>query len=191
MFTIARLGIAGLAAGAVVLAAGACGSASGPGVTVRSETVAPYAGPAIGKVAVTAPAPAPPIAGTDLVTGHELSLAAFAGRPVIVNFWASWCTGCRQEAGALQRIADTHPQAVVLGVDTNDSAGDARSFYRRYGLRHPTIADPDAALAARYAVPGLPTTFFLDRRHRIVAKIYGAADSAELEQGLRLSLQGP
>jgi len=58
----------------------------------------------------------------------------------------------------------------VLGVDTQDSTGGARAFYRKWHWRHPSIADPNGSLAAGLAVTGLPTTFFLDRRHRVVAK---------------------
>jgi thiol-disulfide isomerase/thioredoxin len=173
------------AVAALALGLAACGGSAAPGVTIRAETIAPYTGPSLGVVAAASPSPAPALEGTDPVTGKEVSLDAYAGRPVVVNFWASWCGGCREEANALRQFADAHPEAVVLGVDTNDSTEDAQSFYKRYGLRHPTISDPGGSLAARYAVPGLPTTFFLDRRHRIVAKVYGAAGLATFEQGLQ------
>src|SRR5919201_2444864 len=132
---------------------------------------------------------APSLHGRDPITGRHVSLAQFAGRPVVLNVWASWCTGCNQEAGDLARFAASHPGAQVLGVDTQDTTGGARAFYRKWRWHHPSIADPTGSLSARLAVTGLPTTFFLDRQHRVVAKIVGAGNLAEFEQGLRLALR--
>jgi thiol-disulfide isomerase/thioredoxin len=131
----------------------------------------------------------PSLRGRDPITGREGSLTAFAGKPVVLNVWASWCTGCNQEAADLARFAASHRGAQVLGVDTQDSAGGARAFYRKWDWHHPSIADPSGALSARLAVTGLPTTFFLDRRHRIVGKIIGAGNLGEFEQGLRTALR--
>jgi thiol-disulfide isomerase/thioredoxin len=131
----------------------------------------------------------PSIRGRDPITGRQVDLAQFAGRPVVVNVWASWCTGCNQEAADLARFAASHPGAQVLGVDTQDSSGGARAFYRKWHWRHPSVADPSGSLSSRLAVTGLPTTYFLDRRHRVVAKIVGAGNLAEFEQGLRLALR--
>ena len=132
---------------------------------------------------------APSLQGRDPITGRQVSLAQFAGRPVVLNVWASWCTGCNQEAADLQRFAVTHPGAQVLGVDTQDTAARARAFYRKWHWDHPSIADPSGSLSARLAVTGLPTTYFLDRNHRVVARIVGAGDLAEFERGLRLALR--
>jgi thiol-disulfide isomerase/thioredoxin len=116
--------------------------------------------------------------GRDPITGRQVSLAQFAGRPVVLNVWASWCTGCNQEAADLRRFAASHPRAQVLGVDTQDTTGGARAFYRKWHWRHPSIADPSGSLSAQLAVTGLPTTYFLDRQHRVVAKIVGAGNLA-------------
>ena len=133
---------------------------------------------------------APPLLrGRDPVTGRQVSLAQFAGRPVVLNVWASWCTGCNQEAADLARLAASHPGAQLLGVDTQDTTGGARAFYRKWHWRHPSMSDPRGSLAARLAVTGLPTTYFLDRRHRVVARIVGAGNLAQFEQGLRLALR--
>jgi thiol-disulfide isomerase/thioredoxin len=132
---------------------------------------------------------APSIHGRDPITGKQVSLARFAGKPVVVNVWASWCTGCNQEAADLARFAASHPGAQVLGVDTQDTTGGARAFYRKWQWHHPSIADPSGSLSAQLAVTGLPTTYFLDRRHRVVGRIVGAGNRAEFEQGLRLALR--
>jgi thiol-disulfide isomerase/thioredoxin len=132
---------------------------------------------------------APSLHGRDPITGRQVSLARFAGRPVVLNVWASWCSGCNQEAADLARFAASHRGAQVLGVDTQDTTGGARAFYRKWHWHHPSIADPSGSLSARLAVTGLPTTYFLDRRHREVAKIVGAGNRAEFERGLRLALR--
>jgi thiol-disulfide isomerase/thioredoxin len=131
----------------------------------------------------------PQLHGRNPITGKEVSLVRFDGRPVVLNVWASWCTGCNQEAADLARFAAAHRDAQVLGVDTQDTTGGARAFYRKWHWRHPSIADPGGSLSAQLAVTGLPTTYFLDRQHRVVAKIVGAGNLAEFEQGLRQALR--
>src|SRR5712691_3018086 len=111
------------------------------------------------------------LAGTDPVTGRHVDLAAFRGRPIVLNVWGSWCSGCNAEAADLERFAQTHPDVQVVGVDTQDTSGGAKAFYRRWGWHHPSIADPQGALAAQLAIQGTPTTFFLNARHEIVTSI--------------------
>lgn len=125
------------------------------------------------------------LSGTDAISGQPVSLARYRGRPIVLNMWASWCTGCYAEARALERFARTHPQAQVIGVDIQDSKAAARAFYRRFGWRHPSIFDPQGEIAARFGLQGLPATLFLDRRHRIVAKILGETDLAGFDAGYR------
>lgn len=132
---------------------------------------------------------APSVHGRDPITGRQVSLSQFARRPVVLNVWASWCTGCNQEAADLARFAASHPNAQVLGVDTQDTSGGARAFYRKWHWHHPSIADPSGSLSAQLAVTGLPTTYFLDRQHRVIAKIVGAGNLAEFDRGLRLALR--
>ena len=131
---------------------------------------------------------APALAGTDPVTGADVSLSDFDGKPVVINIWASWCPGCNDEAADLAAFARRHPEAQVLGIDTQDVQGDAQSFYRRWRWSHPSIFDPDGTLAARLALQGLPTTIFLDAEHRIVTRIVGAGSLADFEDGLRQAL---
>jgi thiol-disulfide isomerase/thioredoxin len=136
-------------------------------------------------VSAASPEAAPALAGTDPVTGQQLRLADFKGKPVVINIWASWCPGCIAEAADLARFARDHPEAQVLGIDFQDSVSGARAFYAEYGWRHPSIFDPDGDLVARLGLQGLPTTFFLDERHRIVTRIVGETDYAGFSAGLR------
>ncbi len=130
------------------------------------------------------------LSGTNPITGRPVSLASYAGKPIVLNLWASWCTGCSAEARALATFARTHPQAQVVGVDVQDSVADAKAFYRRFGWRHPSIFDPQGLIAARFGLQGLPATLFLDRRHRVVAKILGDTNLTGFEAGYRKALRG-
>ncbi len=134
--------------------------------------------------------PAPALSGVDALTGKRVSLADYRGRAVVVNVWASWCGGCKEEARDLAFFAREHPSVALLGLDTEDSKAGARAFYRRYGFSHPSIFDPKGTLAERLGIAGIPTTLFLDSRHRIVANVTGSATLAQLEAGLRQARGG-
>jgi thiol-disulfide isomerase/thioredoxin len=125
------------------------------------------------------------LGGVDPVTGRRVELADFAGKPVLVNVWASWCPGCNEEAADLARFAREHPEAQVLGIDIQDTPEAARAFYDRWKWSHPSISDPQGSLAARFGLQGLPSTFVLDSEHRVVARIVGATDFAGFEEALR------
>jgi thiol-disulfide isomerase/thioredoxin len=125
------------------------------------------------------------LAGTNPIDGRKVSLADFAGKPIVLNAWGSWCTGCRAEARDLAAFAAAHPEVELVGLDSTDTRGGARAFYRRYGLHHPSIEDRSGALAAKLGVTGFPTTFFLDRHHHVVTQIIGATNRVGFERGLK------
>jgi thiol-disulfide isomerase/thioredoxin len=128
----------------------------------------------------------PALAGIDPITGKHVSLGQWKGKALLVNLWGSWCHPCREESGQLRRFLARHP-GTVLGIDVEDSKAGARSFQRRYRVHFPTLFDPHDVLALRLKAPGTPTTFFLDRRHRIVAALYGAGTLASFERGWKLA----
>ncbi len=121
------------------------------------------------------PAPAFALVALD---GRQISLAGLRGRPVIVNFWASWCLPCRAEAPLLQRAATEYAArgVAVLGVVYQDSADSARAFMREYDQTYPGLLDPDGRTALEYGVFGIPETYFVDRTGRIVSKQTGPLD---------------
>jgi thiol-disulfide isomerase/thioredoxin len=123
-------------------------------------------------------------AGTEIVSGDELSLARFVGKAVVVTIRASWCPGCNAEARTLARFARAHPEAAFVGVDFSDTRDDARGFYRKYGWEFPSVFDPDGKIAGELGLQGTPTTLFLDREHREVARIVGETDEAGFADGL-------
>jgi thiol-disulfide isomerase/thioredoxin len=133
---------------------------------------------------------APELSGEDPITGEEIELADFRGKPVVINIWASWCPGCNDEAADLREFAADHPEAVLLGVDFQDTFSGARRFYERWGWKHPSIFDSSGSQTAALGLFGLPTTLFLDARHRIAARVVGATDRAGFERGLELATSG-
>jgi thiol-disulfide isomerase/thioredoxin len=133
---------------------------------------------------------APELKGEDPITGKEIALADFRGKPVVINIWASWCPGCIEEADDLREFAADHPEAVLLGVDFQDTFSGAREFYERWGWEHPSIFDSSGSQTAQLGLFGLPTTLFLDARHRIAARVVGATDRTGFERGLELATSG-
>ena len=119
--------------------------------------------------------------------GRQVSLSQYAGQPVIVNFWASWCEPCQQETPLLANWYDRqHGHVVIVGLDENDTAASALQFAKAKGVSYPIGVDPQLAAANAYGVTGLPQTFFLNAQHRIVDHVLGAVTQADLDKGLRL-----
>ncbi len=120
-------------------------------------------------------------------SGRPVSLSQYAGKPVIVNFWASWCAPCQQETPLLASwYKQQHGHVVLLGLDENDTTADALKFAQAKGVSYPIGFDPQVKVALAYNVDGLPQTFFLNAQHRIVDHVLGAVTKAELAKGLSL-----
>jgi len=120
--------------------------------------------------------------------GRQISLQTMAGRPVIVNFFASWCAPCQRETPLIARFyRNSGGRPAIVGVDVNDSSSAGLAFVHKSGVTYPVVADPAPMKAAiAYNLPGLPATFFLNSRHQIVKRVYGPVTQAELTSGARL-----
>jgi len=143
----------------------------------------------------TSQSPAPPsypaAAGFTLPalgqSGQQVSLSQYQGKPVIVNFWASWCPPCQQETPLLASwYKQQHGHVVLLGLDENDTTANALKFAQAKGVSYPIGFDPQVKVALAYNVDALPQTFFLNAQHRIVDHVAGAVTKAELAKGLSL-----
>jgi cytochrome c biogenesis protein CcmG, thiol:disulfide interchange protein DsbE len=102
----------------------------------------------------------------------KLSLASYRGRPVVLNFWASWCVPCKQEAPLLESVWRRYRDRglVVLGIDINDLRGDARRFARENKMSYPLVYDGPGRTTTRYGLTGVPETFFVARNGRLVCE---------------------
>jgi len=124
-------------------------------------------------------------------SGQKVSLAGYAGRPLIVNFFASWCEPCQQETPLLARFYRTeHGKVAIVGLDENDAAGSAMSFTKKEGVGYPVGFDPEVIAASAYGVAALPQTFFLNAKHRIVDRVFGAVTLADINRGIALATRG-
>jgi cytochrome c biogenesis protein CcmG, thiol:disulfide interchange protein DsbE len=120
--------------------------------------------------------------------GQHVSLAGYAGRPLIINFFASWCAPCKRETPLLARFyAGHHGRDLIIGIDANDETGPAEKFVQTAGVTYPVGFDPfPSPVTTSYGVYGLPQTFFLNARHRIVKHVIGAVTVTDLNQGVAL-----
>ncbi|HEY2553458.1 MAG TPA: TlpA disulfide reductase family protein [Streptosporangiaceae bacterium] len=125
--------------------------------------------------------------------GQHVSLSSFAGQPVIVNFFASWCVPCKAETPLLARFyKDSKGKVNILGVDANDQSGTARAFLRAAGVGYPVGFDPfPAPVTTSYGVGELPQTFFLDAQHHIMKRVFGAVTMRQLTADLALISGNP
>jgi cytochrome c biogenesis protein CcmG, thiol:disulfide interchange protein DsbE len=142
------------------------------------------------KSPAAAPPPAPLFTLPSLRDpAQQVSLAAYRGHPVIVNFFASWCVPCRQETPLLARFyRGARGDVVIIGVDADDKAPAARRFVEASGVTYPVAFESTSAIADAYGVSeiGIPETFFLDSRHRIVKRVLGHVTLKILTAGIAL-----
>lgn len=115
----------------------------------------------------------------------ELELSSLEGRPVLVNFWASWCAPCRDEAKLLEAASRRYEGRVsFVGVDTRDSRTDALKFVADYGVTYDQVVDEGEELYTQYGLTGQPESFFVDQNGIVVKHVPGALSANELYQYL-------
>lgn len=137
-----------------------------------------------------APRAAPPIDLENLTPGQpRISLAALRGRPVVVNFWATWCVPCRSELPAFEAEHEALGDRVVfMGVNHQDSREYATELFSRVGVRYPSGYDPTGATATAFGLYGMPTTVLIDPDGRIVEQHTGELSRDRLDELLRTKL---
>lgn len=122
----------------------------------------------------------------------KVALDELRGVPVVLNFWASWCPPCREEAPRLERRwRITRERGVLfLGLDMQDLPEDARDFIAEFRLSYPNVRDQGDDVARDWGVTGLPETFFISARGRVVSHVIGAVSEAQLDDGIRAARAG-
>lgn len=131
-------------------------------------------------------APAAAVAGG---AGQLLDLAAFRGRVVYLDFWASWCAPCRQSFPWMNRLQHElgADGLVVVAVNVDRQRGDAEGFLREHPAQFRVVFDPEGVLAEKFGVRGMPTSFLIDRSGRVESRHEGffLRDRGALEQRVR------
>ena len=125
------------------------------------------------------------------LSGDErVAVADHVGKPMVINFWATWCVPCRTEAPLLERAAKRYDDRVVfIGVDVRDFSGDAKDFVEKHGLTYLIAYDGPAKLWEPWGITGLPATFFVDRNGTIIDhKVGEITDEADLDEAIRKTL---
>jgi len=122
----------------------------------------------------------------------NLTLADLKGKPVVLNFWASWCVTCKAEA---QLMADTEKKwrdkgVVFIGVDSSDTNDSAKAWEKTYGVEYPSIVDSDGKTKDAWRVTGFPETFFIGADGIIKSKFISAIDEKSLNDNLNLITGG-
>ena len=134
--------------------------------------------------------PVPSFSLPQLNASGNLASTSLSGKAGVINFWASWCIPCREEAPLLDDASRRWASrgVTVLGIDHQDFAGDARRFMRRYGMTYPNLVDKGDKLYTRFGLTGVPETFCFNRAGDVVAHVPGAVTRETLDQCIRDAL---
>ncbi len=134
--------------------------------------------------------PAPDFALKAVGTGETIDLAQYRGKPVIVNFWATWCQPCWVEHPVLTQTSQMLGDKVqFVGVVFQDDENKIKSFLQQRGWAYPTLVDQAGKTAIAYGVGGVPETYFLDKNGTIVAKFTGPMSADDIQANLQKAMQ--
>lgn len=112
--------------------------------------------------------------------GRVVRLSDYRGKPVVLNFWASWCAPCREEAPSLAKVAATaEDQVAFIGIDVRDREEDAREFIAAFALRYPNAPDTEG-VEQQYGIVGIPTTIFIAGNGTVVRTWLGPLEEQRL-----------
>jgi len=119
--------------------------------------------------------------------GPPIHLASLKGKPVMLNFWASWCDPCKQEASLLEATwRRVQAQDIVfIGIDFEDRQSAGLSNLQTYGITYPNVIDASGSVAINYGITGVPESFFIDRHGIIISKVIGELTAQTVQSNLR------
>ncbi len=118
------------------------------------------------------------------LSGTPVRLSSLKGKPVLINFWATWCGPCQSEMPLIERTAKAYPNLVILAVNDDEAQIDVTDFVKRFGLSFPILMDPAAKVNIQYQVTGLPTSYFVDDKGVIRALQIGVLSESQLSDHL-------
>jgi cytochrome c biogenesis protein CcmG/thiol:disulfide interchange protein DsbE len=124
-------------------------------------------------------------------SAQTVHLADFKGKPVVLNFWASWCAPCKDEMPALQAGYEKYRASgvVFVGLAFNDTQANGQPFLDKYKITYPAGPDKDGQISIAYGVTGVPETVFIGRDGRVVSKTPGGLDDKQLDAGIQQLLK--
>ena len=139
-----------------------------------------------------APAPALDARLGPALADGAVEAAELRGVPVVLNYWASWCPPCRDEAPVLERAwrAQRGRGVAFVGLNMQDVTGDARGFLREFGVSYVNVRDRSDETARRWGVTGLPETFFISAQGRVVGHVIGVVSPEQLREGIAAARSG-
>lgn len=124
--------------------------------------------------------------------GQSYNTEAYAGQVIVVNFWASWCKPCEQEAAELEQAYQMYKDqgVIFLGVDYTDTEPEALAYLERFGITYPNGPDLRTAISQAYRTRGVPETYIIGPDGQIVAVMIGPYESVEaIIADIELALQ--
>ena len=147
------------------------GCSAGPEPLDGESPTAPVEGTQVGNLA--------PDFQLQSLDGQTVSLGNLRGKPVLINFWATWCPPCRGEMPYIQEIHEewSDKELMVLAINIGESSSKAEDFMQSYNLSFTVLLDTKQDVAQRYNITGIPTTFFIDKDGIIQEKVIGAFQS--------------
>ncbi len=122
-----------------------------------------------------------PSAEVPFIPADDFDIAAYAGKPLVVNYFGSWCPPCNLEAPALSSWLQSHPGAQFVGIAVDDTEDGVTGFMDEHDLSYPVVLDPGWNLANENGVSGVPTTIFYDAEGNEVDRVVGAISEAQID----------
>jgi cytochrome c biogenesis protein CcmG, thiol:disulfide interchange protein DsbE len=133
------------------------------------------------------PAPDFTLATLNVHAAPKIELASLKGKPVMINFWASWCDTCKLEAPLLQSTCQRvqGKRVILIGIYMQYIRSDGLSFLQKYNITYLNVVDPSGAVAINYGVSGVPETIFIDRHSVVIHKVIGELTEQTLQSNIR------
>ena len=125
---------------------------------------------------------------TEYLNGEKFKLSELKGKPIVLNFWATWCPPCRREMPLLQKLHD-EGKIIVVGVNLQEDKKTINEFIEKLNITFPIVLDKDKSIEARYNVLLKPTTYFIDKNGIILDKKYGELTESDLKERIQKLLK--
>ncbi|ACM60986.1 peroxiredoxin [Caldicellulosiruptor bescii] len=116
------------------------------------------------------------------VDGKEYSLSDFRGKKVVLNFFATWCPPCRAEIPDFERFYRENEDVVLIGINIQEDKTTVEEFLSSMGVTYPVLLDRDGKISAQFGIEGIPTTFLIDEKGKVIAKNVGMMTYDQLKK---------